>query len=208
MITGLVKVCGLRDPKNILEVIGLKPDLIGLIFHPGSPRYISDPDSLTFLNSLADRPLITGVFVDRSLSEIKKISEVIKLDVIQLHGIESPEFCESLRENGFAVIKAFGIHEDFDFGLVRSYEGYADYFLFDTKSQEGGGSGRSFNWELLSGYSGKTGWLLSGGLSSDHHTFPKHPKFAGIDLNSRFEISPGIKNIGLLQKFIKQFRDE
>jgi phosphoribosylanthranilate isomerase len=208
MITGLVKVCGLRDPENIREVIGIKPDLIGLIFHPGSPRYVSDPESLTFLNLLTDRPLITGVFLDAGLPEIRRISKILDLDVIQLHGGESPEFCGSLRDAGFAVIKAFGIEEGFDFGLVQAYEGYADCFLFDTKSQGGGGSGNSFNWDLLSAYHGETGWILSGGLSPEHETFPKHVKFAGIDLNSRFEIAPGMKNIGSLQKFIKKFRDE
>lgn len=208
MIMGLVKICGLRDPGNILEVIQLKPDWIGLIFYSGSPRYISDLKSLELLNELTDRPLTVGVFVNPDNIEIKKITEIIRLDAIQLHGSETPEFCEKLRGEGYTIIKAFGIHPGFDFKLTDQYLGKADYFLFDTGSAKSGGTGEQFDWALLNKYQGETSYFLSGGISPETQLFPNHRQFAGVDLNSRFEMAPGIKNISLLQKFIKQFRNE
>lgn len=208
MIRGLVKICGLRDPGNTLEVIQLNPDWIGLIFYPGSPRYISDPNFLQFLNELTVRPLTVGVFVNPDFKEIKNITEVIRLDAIQLHGSETPAFCETLRGEGFTIIKAFGIHPGFDFKLTDPYQGKADYFLFDTGNPKSGGTGEQFDWVLLNEYHGETPYFLSGGISPETQLFPNQRQFAGVDLNSRFETAPGIKNISLLQKFIKQFRNE
>ncbi|TSA31184.1 MAG: phosphoribosylanthranilate isomerase [Porphyromonadaceae bacterium] len=208
MIRGQVKICGLKDPGNILEVIQLKPDWIGLIFYPGSLRYISDPKYLEFLNKLPDRPLTVGVFVNPDIKDIRNITEVIRLDAIQLHGSETPELCEELRREGYTLIKAFGIHPGFDFNLTDPYHGKADYFLFDTGSPKLGGTGEQFAWSLLNKYQGETPYFLSGGLSPETQIFPNHRQFAGVDLNSRFETAPGIKHIGLLQKFLKQFRNE
>ncbi|MFA6128628.1 MAG: phosphoribosylanthranilate isomerase [Bacteroidales bacterium] len=208
MTGGLVKICGLRDPRNILDVIQLKPDLIGLIFYPGSKRYISNPESLEFLNDFQDRPLVTGVFVNPEIGEIRNISKIIKLDAIQLHGAETPEFCEALRTDNHIVIKAFGIESGFDFSLSDPYRGHADYFLFDTGTPGSGGSGKQFDWDLLDLYHGDTPYILSGGISPDTTILPVSPQMAGVDLNSRFETTPGVKSIDLLKKFLKKFRNE
>lgn len=207
-MNGLIKICGLRDPENIREVFQLKPDFAGLIFHPGSPRCVTDLKSLDFLNTLAPRPKITGVFVNADIQHIIQISKDLHLDAVQLHGSESPASCFILRKEGFIIIKAFGISKDFNFNLTEAYENSADYFLFDTGSPAHGGSGQKFDWALLNRYHGKTPWFLSGGLSPDTTEFPKLDLLAGVDLNSRFEKSPGIKDTGLLKKFIKKFRDE
>jgi phosphoribosylanthranilate isomerase len=204
----LVKICGLRDPENIREVFGLKPDLAGLIFHPKSPRYVSDPSNLVFLNELKERPLIAGVFVNPGREMILDVAKILRLDIIQLHGTESPKMCEYLRGMGYSVIKAFGIGEDFDFSQTIPYEGMADYFLFDSRSREFGGSGHPFDWSRLVEYRGTTPWFLSGGLSPETRTIPSDPLMAGVDLNSRFESAPGVKDTGLLQQFLKHYRDE
>ncbi len=225
-MTRLVKICGLRDPENIREVFQLNPDFAGLIFHPGSPRCVTDLDSLRFLNpnnppvhiitantsqtpgTLTGQPKIVGVFVDADIRQIIEINKVVHLDAIQLHGSETPETCKAIRELGFMIIKAFGIKSGFDFTSISAYEGLVDYFLFDTASPKHGGTGLQFDWAVLDEYQGKTQWMLSGGISPETNEFPTHKLMMGVDLNSRFEIAPGIKDIGLLKKFIKNFRDE
>jgi len=204
----LIKICGLKDPSNILEVISLNPDFIGFIFYPDSPRYLSRARTVEFLNNLSGHPQVVGVFVDPLLDTIREVRKTVKLDLVQLHGSESPEFCEKVRNEGYRIIKAFGIYNGFDFGRTLPFEAYADFFLFDTAGSKHGGTGHAFDWKLLEGYQGKTPFLLSGGISPETLIFPKHPRLAGVDLNSRFETSPGIKDTGLLQKFIKRFRDE
>lgn len=204
----LVKICGLTEPGNIREVIQLSPDLIGFIFYSGSPRYISDPKSIEFLKHLTAKPLIAGVFVNPTVQEIREINKIVHFDVIQLHGSESPGLCREIRQEGYAVIKAFGIRPGFDFSLTDSYRGCADYFLFDTGSPRLGGTGEQFDWDLLELYLGETPYFLSGGLTPDTRILPGDIRMAGVDLNSRFEISPGIKNIGFLQQFLKHFRND
>ncbi|MBK5195968.1 MAG: phosphoribosylanthranilate isomerase, partial [Proteiniphilum sp.] len=132
-----------------------------------------------------------------------------RLDILQLHGDESPAYCKELQDEGFLVIKAFGIETDQPFPTeeVQRYEACCDYFLFDTQTPIHGGSGKKFNWEILSAYNGDTPFLLSGGISPGDaevvETF-SHPKFQGIDLNSGFEASPAIKDVDLIQTFIEQ----
>jgi phosphoribosylanthranilate isomerase len=203
----LVKICGLTDADNIREVISLKPDMTGLIFHPGSPRFVGDPSKLAFLNDLPGRPLTVGVFVDPDPEEIRSAHQLVHLDIIQLHGSESPGLCRQIRDDGHGVIKAFGIRTGFDFSLTDHYLGIADYFLFDTAGPKHGGTGEQFDWNLLDLYHGETPFLLSGGLTPDTKTFPKHAQLAGIDLNSRFETNPGIKNIKLLHYFLNHYRN-
>jgi phosphoribosylanthranilate isomerase len=203
-----IKICGLRDPENIREVIQLGPDMIGLIFYSGSPRCVTDSASLDFLNRMIDRPLLIGVFVNPDIRAIQAVNRQVRLDGIQLHGNETPDFCKSIRDEGFTVIKAFGIHPGFNFQLTDEYRGHADLFLFDTGGTKPGGSGQRFDWNLLEDYHGDKRFLLSGGIAPDSQDFPGHEQFAGVDLNSRFETSPGIKDIGLIQTFITNFRHE
>lgn len=207
-MSGVVKICGLKDPGNIREVIQLKPDWIGLIFYSRSPRYIADPKLLEFLNNLPDRPLTVAVFVDPVRNQITDVSNVLKIDMIQLHGSETPGFCQELRECGHTVMKAFGIHNNFDFRQTDPFHGKTDFFLFDNRSPKAGGSGEQFDWDLLQEYQGETPFLLSGGITADTRTIPYHRRLAGVDLNSRFEKTPGIKNIDLLNTFLTHFRNE
>jgi len=208
MKTRVLKICGLREPDNIRAVIELGPDWIGLIFYPRSPRFVSQAEGLSFLKEDSRNVKVMGVFVNANMEDIKHANEMVKLYGIQLHGDESPEYCESVQELGFQVYKAFGIDSKFGFKEVEAYEGVVDGFLFDNKNENRGGTGQQFDWNRLEDYQGKTPFLLSGGITPDTTHCPSHPQFLGVDLNSKFETSPGMKDIGLLQTFIKQYRYE
>lgn len=196
----LYKVCGLTQGDNIRAVERLGVDLVGLIFYPPSPRFVSRaPD---YLPACAKR---VGVFVNPSTDEVQRKIRSFSLDYLQLHGHESPERCRELRQFGLPLIKAFAIAIADDLPATAAYEGLCDYFLFDTKSALPGGSGQSFDWTLLDAYAGRTPFLLSGGIGPEHAEAVRrlrHPLLAGIDLNSRFESAPGIKDIAALQRFL------
>lgn len=202
----IIKVCGMRDAANIRELELLDIDWMGFIFYPGSPRYVGR--SLDYIPSKVKK---IGVFVDQDLQIVREKAKQNKLDAIQLHGSEPPRYCIDLHEEGYKVIKSFGIDEDGLIPLAQldAYEGKCDYFLFDRKTTLHGGSGRKFDWSRLSDYQGDTPFLLSGGISPEDVEEIKsfvHPCFAGIDINSRFEIEPALKDIELIKKFIKEFR--
>jgi len=196
-----IKVCGMKFPENIRAVTALQPDYIGLIFYPHSPRFVGyEPnEELTGLRSPAKK---VGVFVDKDFSTIKSIIQLYQLDAVQLHGNESAETCAALRET-VEVIKAFGVDENFDFHQLKNYENKVDYFLFDTKTVVYGGSGKIFDWHVLENYTLNIPFFISGGLSNENirSVFQfKHPAFYGLDLNSRFEDEPGLKNIKKLEE--------
>ena len=202
----IIKVCGMRDAANIRELELLDIDWMGFIFYPGSPRYVER--SLDYIPSKVKK---IGVFVDQDLQIVREKAKQNKLDAIQLHGSEPPRYCIDLHEEGYKVIKSFGIDEDGLIPLAQldAYEGKCDYFLFDRKTTLHGGSGRKFDWSRLSDYQGDTPFLLSGGISPEDVEEIKsfvHPRFAGIDINSRFEIEPALKDIERIKKFIKEFR--
>ena len=202
----IIKVCGMRDAANIRELELLDIDWMGFIFYPGSPRYVGR--SLDYIPSKVKK---IGVFVDQDLQIVREKAKQNKLDAIQLHGSEPPRYCIDLHEEGYKVIKSFGIDEDGLIPLAQldAYEGKCDYFLFDRKTTLHGGSGRKFDWSRLSDYQGDTPFLLSGGISPEDVEEIKsfvHPRFAGIDINSRFEIEPALKDIERIKKFIKEFR--
>lgn len=200
----LIKICGMKYPDNIRQVAELHPDMMGFIFYPGSPRYVGKMETQMILK-LPENITRVAVFVNETYTYIRKIVERYNITTIQLHGQESPEFCGRLQEEGFQVIKAMGIRESTDFIPSYDYERVCDYLLFDTKSPDYGGSGQTFDWEILSVYQGKCPFLLSGGIGPDAmETIRKisHPCFAGIDLNSRFERSPACKDMVLLSRFL------
>ena len=204
----LLKICGLKYPENIQDVAALKPDFMGFIFYPKSPRY-SEPLDSTTLNALPATIKKIGVFVNEDLENILTIAYQYKLDGLQLHGTELVDICRELKKLGYIIIKAFPIAEAYNFKVTKAYDGVCDYFLFDTKTDSYGGSGVKFNWQILKDYKGETPFLLSGGIAvDDAEAILKidHPKFVGIDLNSKFEVKPGLKNIGLLKEFISQIR--
>ena len=198
MIYDLIKVCGMREAENIREVEALGIDVIGFIFWPKSSRCVSTrPDYLPVNAKRA------GIFVNEDIEQVKRIAVDYALDIIQLHGNESPEYARNLRN--WKVIKAFNIASEEDLESTVIYDGAVDYFLFDTKGKAVGGNGEKFDWEVLASYNGQTPFILSGGIGPDDtervRTF-YHPQCIGIDLNSRFELSPGLKDITALRRFL------
>ena len=199
----LLKVCGMRDENNLSELIEIQPNFIGLIFHDKSPRNVENPLRTTIPNDINT----VGVFVNESETFIEEKTREFRLSHIQLHGSESSVFCEKIKKSNKKVIKAFNIHPEFDFSTLDEYTPYCDYFLFDAFGKNAGGNGITFDWELLVKYTGETPFLLSGGIDSSMAESLKgisHPMYKGIDINSKFEISPGLKDI----KQIKKFKDE
>ena len=194
------KVCGMRDAENIHEVEALGIDLIGFIFWPKSSRYVSERPA--YLPTNCKR---VGVFVDEDIEVVKKIAQDYALDYIQLHGNETPDYCALLK--GHKLIKAFNIATAEDFVKTKPYEGIVDYFLFDTKGKSVGGNGEKFDWSVLDDYHGTTPFILSGGIGPDDTARIRsfhHPQLAGIDLNSKFEDAPALKNIQKLKTFLEQ----
>lgn len=190
----------MRDADNIREVEMLGIDMMGFIFWPKSSRCVSQrPD---YLPKHVKR---VGVFVDEDPEQVKRLAADYCLDYIQLHGQESPAYIFQL--GGLHIIKAFNIATVEDLQQTQPYEGLVDYFLFDTKGKSVGGNGEKFNWDVLDVYQGSTHFLLSGGIGPDDAANVRafhHPKCIGIDLNSRFEVTPGLKDINKLKRFLEQ----
>jgi len=194
----------MKYPENISAVAALQPDYMGFIFYPKSPRYIGESEKTL----IAENVVKTGVFVNESADVIEETIQGHQLGAIQLHGDESPDLCE-LFKNKVIVIKAFGVDEHFDFATAEPYVGKVDYLLFDTKTSKHGGSGQLFDWSLLDKYQLDVRFFLSGGLSPDNISEVKaikHPQFYGVDLNSRFEIEPSLKDIAKLKVAFKILR--
>ena len=188
---------------NILDLATLQPEYLGFIFHEQSPR--------NFENSIPDIPKSikkVGVFVDEKIEFVSRQIEKHKLNVVQLHGHESPEVCRILVSSGVKVIKVFSIKDEFDFSVLEAYEDVCDYFLFDTKGKLPGGNGYTFDWNVLKDYPSKKLFFLSGGIGLNElekiQEFKKSDvsKYCyAIDVNSGFEIEPGLKNIEKVKKF-------
>lgn len=193
----------MRDSENIRAIEQTKADLMGFIFHPKSPRFVA-----SLPEYMPKKQKRVGVFVNASLEQILAKAQKFSLEYIQLHGNEPPAFCSELKNRGLKVIRALRIANADDIIRAESYN-MADLMIFDTKTELYGGSGKKFNWQLLENYKGCVPFLLSGGIRSD--TFEEikaffHPQFAGIDLNSGFEISPALKDVGKLNNFIEKIK--
>jgi phosphoribosylanthranilate isomerase len=201
-----LKICGMKVPANILEAAALQPDYLGFIFYKASKRYAAglSPD---LLRQLPVDIRKTAVFVDEEISVIGRLAREFDFAAVQLHGNESPEFCTELRmalPDGIELIKAFGVNEHFDFEGLKAYEKAVDYFLFDTQTPQHGGSGKVFNWDLLKQYHLDKPYFLSGGIGLEHAEVIaaiKDERLYAIDVNSRFELEPGLKNIDKLKDF-------
>jgi phosphoribosylanthranilate isomerase len=204
-----IKVCGMRDPVNISGVVAAKPDFLGFIFYPKSSRFAGFEPSAEILAIVPDAVKKVGVFVDEIPEKVLEICQSWKLDVAQLHGNENPEYCQQIKSSGIAVFKAFSVEEQFDFTTLEAFRGYCDYFLFDTKGRLPGGTGRKFNWQLLQNYHSQVPFFLSGGIGpNDLNNIREfnHPQLFGIDINSGFEISPAMKDVEKVRKFIAEIR--
>jgi phosphoribosylanthranilate isomerase len=203
-----LKVCGMKFPGNIREVAGIKPDYLGFIFYTRSPRYVGEQFDLKNLLGLPAATQTVGVFVNAGKAYVLQKAMKYQLDHVQLHGDESPEYCRDLK-GAVRIIKAFGLHSKFDFGTLEAYKPYCDHFLFDTRAAGYGGSGKAFNWEVLSKYDNEVPFFLSGGLGPAHVKAVKRLKrlnICAVDVNSRFEVSPGLKDTALLAAFKKQLK--
>lgn len=205
----LIKVCGMREPGNIGQIAELKPDYMGFIFQPVSSRYVGrDPDPSVFERVPPEIGKI-GVFVNQDPGLLIEQCEKYGFFAAQLHGTETPEYCRTVRESGLAVIKAFSLHDTFDFNIMEAYTSAAAYFLFDTKGKLAGGTGLKFNWEILDRYRLPVPFFLSGGIGPDDVKQLKtirHPQFSGIDINSGFEIAPAMKDTEAVRRFMEEIR--
>lgn len=207
----------MRDADNIRDISALGVDMIGLIFYPPSPRYVQQfssgagiiPD---YAPDMGKTPLRVGVFVDDMPQNIVTRVYNYKLDYIQLHGNEPRETLENLRATidpdinpNIKIIKVISVSSAEDIKKYKEYVGAADLFLFDTKCKTVGGSGEQFDWQVLQAYDGDVPFLLSGGIGPDDAERIKnfhHPKCIGIDLNSKFEIEPALKDVEKLKQFL------
>jgi phosphoribosylanthranilate isomerase len=211
-----IKVCGMTDPENVEEVSALDPDFMGYIFFPGSPRFIGkNPDPALF-RIPGERTARVGVFVNEDGSEVIRRFETCQLDLVQLHGKEPVEYCRTLVEHGIPVIKVFHPENPDRISDARMLEtemhGFSEavhYFLFDSGGSGDGGSGHKLNWGRIGTWDIPLPFLLGGGIGPDDAGTLKtldHPALYGVDVNSRFESSPGMKDAGLLDRFIRELR--
>ncbi|MCC8034511.1 MAG: phosphoribosylanthranilate isomerase [Rikenellaceae bacterium] len=203
----LIKVCGTADYRNMLDVARLGPDMMGFIFYRPSPRnaFGLSPQKVRALPGQIEK---IGVFVDERQQAILDTAERYGLGTVQLHGGETPELCRSLRSKGMKVIKALGISAPQDLDSAQEYAESCDLLLFDTKTPLRGGSGRKFDHGVLAAYRGPLRFLVGGGIGPEDTAVAGAigPLAAGVDINSRFEIIPGVKDITALGKFISTIR--
>ncbi len=199
-----VKVCGMKNPENIRELLKLQPDFMGFIFYQKSKRFAEPELDQELLLHFPERTKKVAVFVDEEEDKIMEIVKKYDIKMVQLHGHESPAFCETLRGKGLTVIKVFSVGEAFDFKKLGPYLLHTDYFLFDTKGKEYGGNGVTFDWSILNEYKYDKPIFLSGGIGAENVTSIKDLKIPvyAIDVNSRYEVEPGLKNISLLKESI------
>ncbi len=195
------KVCGMRESGNIAEVLQMAPDFMGFIFYERSPRYVGDD----WPGPGKDFPKTTakvGVFVNEKIEKVKALATRYGLDFLQLHGNEHPDYCMILRQEGYRVIKVLPPRHVGDRERIELYQPWVDFFLFDTPSEKYGGSGKAFDWSAMEGYHYRTPVIISGGISLENVEQLcqlNFPSLAAVDVNSCFEIKPGLKDITSLQ---------
>ncbi|HET6225728.1 MAG TPA: phosphoribosylanthranilate isomerase [Bacteroidia bacterium] len=198
----------MKYKENVEQVAELKPDYMGFIFYAHSKRNVSNELQLLDLPAEIEK---VGVFVNADADFIIDKISTHNLNCIQLHGNEPPFFCRQMKRIT-SIIKAFGVDEHFDFNTLKDYEDCCDYFLFDTKTPEHGGSGRQFNWDLLDNYSAALPFFISGGLDLEaagktKELAKKYPRLYAIDVNSKFEKSPGLKDVDQLRQLMHLIRN-
>ena len=203
------KICGMKETENILNVAAFYPDYIGVILYEKSPRYFEGV--IPVISSSIKK---VGVFVNEKIENITSKVNLHDLQAIQLHGNESPNFCQTLRKlvgKRIEIIKAFSVGEDFDFRITELFESSCDYFLFDTKGKAHGGNGEKFDWRILSNYKSTKPFFLSGGIGVEdigeiQTLFDEKLPIYGIDFNSKLEIRPGLKDITLAEQAIADLK--
>jgi phosphoribosylanthranilate isomerase len=218
-----IKVCGMKEPQNIADVVALGVDYIGFIFYEQSPRCIC-PTPTPLPKGEGEKVQKVGVFVNHSIGFILDKISAFGLDLVQLHGHETVDFCKELKQalltvetqigtfgNGYKmvkIIKVFSVGDYFDFTQLIDYKPFIDYFLFDTKGKNLGGNGITFDWSILKNYDNEVPFFLSGGIDIQHVEEIKALKNLNIhalDINSKFEISAGFKNVEKIEQFLISF---
>ena len=197
-----LKVCGMKDAHNIEELIQVSPDYMGFIFYKNSPRHVGDSLDKVQVAGFPKHIRKVGVFVDEPVDAIMKTAKGFGLDLVQLHGSESPEEVGQLGQAGLKVIKAFAVEDGFDFSQLNPYKPYTDFFLFDTKGKYKGGNGQAFDWNILKEYDQEIPFFLSGGISVGNIDGLKAldgMNLHAVDVNSQLEIAPGLKDIELIR---------
>ena len=205
-----IKVCGMRQQGNIKELVALKPNFIGFIFFEKSPRFAGEELNEEYIKAIPNDIKKVGVFVNANPGYILDTVKKYDLQYAQLHGNEMPDMCRSLRQKGVNIIKAFSIDESFNFAMLNNYKSFCDLFLFDTKGDQPGGNGKTFDWNLLKKYDNEKPFFLSGGIGPDNLEeviqLSKSMPIYGIDVNSKYETEPGIKDISKLTALFASVR--
>lgn len=205
-----LKICGMKFPFNLAKVARLKPDYLGFIFYEKSPRYMQESLAPADLRSLRKQTKKVGVFVDADTEYILKMAQSYRLDALQLHGQEPAEQCQELKSKGYKIIKVFSIgREDFDFARLEPFKPHVNYFLFDTKGRQPGGNGVTFDWSKLRQYDNEVPFFLSGGVGLENIDQLKTLNFLNlhaVDVNSQFEVEPGLKDIDKLKTLVDHFK--
>lgn len=210
-----VKICGMRDARNVAEIALLRPAYIGFIFYKRSLRYISPDNVFEYLPLLKSLDIkAVAVLVNEDLEQVDRIIQS-GFNVIQLHGEESFSYCEKLRNKhpDIEIIKVFGVDADFDFKETNKFSSIADYYLFDTKSPQHGGTGKAFNWDMLKKYDQHKSFFLSGGIGKEQLEEVLRLKKEGmnicaLDMNSKLEIAPGLKSVELVKDVLSVLNRE
>ena len=199
----------MRDATNVTEVVARQPDYLGFIFYPKSSRYVGEDWDSSIINQVPESIQRVGVFVNENIGFILSNCNKYGIKTVQLHGNETPRFCSQLQRKGYTVFKAFQVDDTTQVEEIEAYKGNCDLFLYDTKSKGLGGSGQKFNWEKLNELNSAGPFLLSGGISHKDAKAIKALKLSnlkGVDINSKFELSPALKNLDMLDEFINELR--
>ena len=195
----------MRESQNISDLAELKPNYMGFIFFGKSKRDVTDNLNKIDLEKLPASIKKVGVFVNATVETIQQKIITYQLDLVQLHGSETPELCLEIKNYGTPVIKAFSVDSSFDFNVTTPYKTSCDYFLFDTKGKQAGGNGFTFDWSILDNYDNEIPFLLSGGLDETNIAAVNqltHLNIHAVDVNSKFELEPALKNIELLKNSV------
>lgn len=205
-----IKVCGMRDAQNIREIDAIEGvDMIGLIFWDGSKRYVAQKPEYLPVNAMR-----AGVFVDEEIEEVVAKVKEYELGIVQMHGDENLAYVSELRKALVSadvkmpkIVKAIPVSSRSSVLKAMMWDGYVDGILFETPTNGFGGSGVSFDWSLLSSYRARTPFFLTGGigpLSLEALKEFSHPEWIGVDLNSKFETAPGVKDVEAVRQFVKE----